>query len=74
MGGFQLWVNLPRSDKMMPPRYQEVGHDKVPVAMPEPGITVKVICGEIAAVTGPVKDIVTDPVYLDIDNKSGQGI
>jgi quercetin 2,3-dioxygenase len=66
MGGVQLGANLPRSDKMMPPRYQEVGHDRVPVAMPEPGVTVKVICGEIAGVTGPVKDIVTDPVYLDV--------
>ncbi len=24
MGGFQLWVNLPKSHKMMGPRYQEV--------------------------------------------------
>jgi quercetin 2,3-dioxygenase len=66
MGGFQLWANLPRSHKMIAPRYQEVGRDRVPKVMPVPGVTIKVICGEIAGVTGPVKDIVTDPVYLDV--------
>src|SRR5213083_813765 len=27
MGGFQLWVNLPKTNKMMDPRYQEVKAD-----------------------------------------------
>src|SRR5262245_9064223 len=31
MHGFQLWVNLPRRDKMMAPRYQEVPAAKIPV-------------------------------------------
>jgi redox-sensitive bicupin YhaK (pirin superfamily) len=66
MGGFQLWVNLPRSRKMMDPRYQEIKGEEVPVISPSPGVSVKVICGEIHGVKGPVRDIVIDPLYLDV--------
>jgi redox-sensitive bicupin YhaK (pirin superfamily) len=31
MGGFQLWVNLPRSQKYHVPRYQEISPDMIPV-------------------------------------------
>ncbi|HVP94018.1 MAG TPA: pirin-like C-terminal cupin domain-containing protein, partial [Methanoregulaceae archaeon] len=58
---------------MIGPRYQEISHEKVPLAAPEPGVAVKVICGETAGVTGPVKDIVTDPVYLDVTIDPGSG-
>jgi redox-sensitive bicupin YhaK (pirin superfamily) len=37
MHGFQLWVNLPRRDKMMAPRYQEIPADENPVATSEDG-------------------------------------
>jgi len=73
MGGFQLWVNLPRSHKMMPPRYQEISSDRVPVTSPAPGVSVKVICGDLSGVTGAVKNIVTDPVYLDVTIDPGNG-
>jgi hypothetical protein len=66
MGGFQLWVNLPRAGKMMKPRYQEIAHDQIPVVSPKPGITIKVICGVAGGVTGPVRDIIADPLYLDV--------
>lgn len=36
MGGFQLWVNLPRSHKMIGPRYQEISQGDVPLAYPNP--------------------------------------
>jgi redox-sensitive bicupin YhaK (pirin superfamily) len=45
--GFQLWVNLPRRDKMMRPRYQEIEAASIPVARTEDGlVSVKVIAGE----------------------------
>ena len=31
MEGFQLWVNLPKKFKMVPPRYQDTHPDKIPV-------------------------------------------
>jgi quercetin 2,3-dioxygenase len=66
MGGFQLWVNLPRSNKMMEPRYQEITHDQIPTVSLRKGVTVRLICGSLQKLTGPVKDIVADPEYLDI--------
>lgn len=47
MHGFQLWVNLPRRDKMIKPRYQEIPSSKIPVVATADGrVTVKVIAGE----------------------------
>jgi quercetin 2,3-dioxygenase len=66
MGGFQLWVNLPRSHKMMDPRYQEISSDQIPVISPKKGVSVRVICGSIQGIRGPVTDIVADPEYLDV--------
>jgi redox-sensitive bicupin YhaK (pirin superfamily) len=45
--GFQLWVNLPKSDKRMRPRYQDVPAARIPVATsPDGKTTVRVIAGE----------------------------
>ena len=66
MGGFQLWANLPRSDKMMDPRYQGFTSDGIPLVSAGSGVMVRVICGSINGVKGPVADIVTDPEYLDV--------
>ena len=30
--GFQLWMNLPRKDKMISPRYQDIQSSKIPVS------------------------------------------
>jgi quercetin 2,3-dioxygenase len=66
MGGFQLWVNLPRASKMMKPRYQEIKSDKIPVVSPRKEINIRVIAGRINDFSGPVQDIVADPEFLDI--------
>ena len=71
MRGFQLWVNLPAKDKMCAPRYQEYAPDEIPVAAPAPGVTVKVIAGEVAGAKGPVGGVATDPTYLDIALEKG---
>lgn len=66
MGGFQLWVNLPRANKMMAPRYQEIRSDQVPVSTPRAGISIRVLSGSINGVKGPVRDIIADPEFLDV--------
>ncbi|MHB8164224.1 MAG: pirin family protein [Methanoregula sp.] len=66
MGGFQLWVNLPRANKMMKPRYQEIKSEDIPTVSSHRGVSIKVICGQVDGVKGPVKDIVADPQYLDV--------
>ena len=64
--GFQLWANLPASHKMMAPRYREVKASIIPIATPSEGVKVKVICGKVGSVEGPVRHIVIDPEYLDV--------
>jgi quercetin 2,3-dioxygenase len=66
MGGFQLWVNLPKKDKMMDPRYQELRADEIPRVTLEGGGEVRVVCGSIGGVTGPVRDLMADPEYFDV--------
>lgn len=66
MGGFQLWVNLPRASKMMKPRYQEIKSNQIPVVSPRKDIDIRVIAGRVNDAGGPVRDIVADPEFLDI--------
>ncbi|MBV8806811.1 MAG: pirin family protein [Sinobacteraceae bacterium] len=66
MRGFQLWLNLPARDKMTAPKYQEFGPEKIPVATPASGVTVKVISGRVGDVEGPISQPATDPTYLDV--------
>ena len=64
--GFQLWANLPASHKMMQPRYRDISSDQIPEIQLPGGAIVKVICGKVNGVHGPVTDIITDPEYLDV--------
>src|SRR3954468_23246156 len=53
--GFQLWINLPRKDKMIAPRYQDTASDRIPVARTEDGrVQVKVIAGESLGTKGVI--------------------
>jgi quercetin 2,3-dioxygenase len=52
--GLQLWVNLPRSDKMIAPKYQDIRGDNVKLlASPDGGALVRLIAGDIAGHEGP---------------------
>ena len=66
MYGFQLWANLPRTHKMMAPRYQDIKSAQIPSVTLAGGVTVRLICGEVAGVRGPVQNIVIDPQVLDV--------
>jgi redox-sensitive bicupin YhaK (pirin superfamily) len=71
MGGFQLWANLPASQKMMDPRYRDVKRTDIPEVALLGGVTVRVICGTVGKTRGPVRDIVIDPEYLDVSMPPG---
>jgi len=71
MGGFQLWANLPASHKMMDPRYRDVKRSEIPEVPVEGGSKVKIVCGRVNDVQGPVRDIVTEPEYLDVSVPKG---
>ncbi len=72
MWGFQLWINLPKTQKMATPEYQEFDRDDIPVENSDDGVTIHVIAGSTAeGTTGPVKNIHTEPLYLDIEFEQG---
>jgi len=71
MRGFQLWLNLPAREKMTAPKYQEFGPERIPSATPAPGVTVKVIAGQVDGTSGPIFQPATDPTYLDIALEPG---
>ncbi len=71
MAGFQLWINLPARLKMSAPRYQEFPATAIPVVAPAPGVTVKLIAGELEGQAGPVSGIATQPLYWDIGLAAG---
>jgi redox-sensitive bicupin YhaK (pirin superfamily) len=66
MWGFQLWANLPAAHKMMNPRYRGITADEIPEVILPGNIRAKIICGELGGITGPVRDVVIDPAYLDV--------
>jgi len=71
MWGFQLWANLPASQKMMDPRYRDITSEQIPEVKLEDGTVIKVICGKVGDVSGPVTDIMIEPEYLDVNLPAG---
>ncbi len=71
MHGFQLWVNLPRQNKMMRPRYQEIPAARIPTAHSEDGlVTVRVIAGEALGARAVI-ETVTPIMYLHFTLQPG---
>ena len=64
--GFQLWANLPSSHKMMNPRYRDLKGEQFPIVEIDNNVNVKIMCGEVNGIKGPVQDIITEPEYLDV--------
>ena len=79
MRGFQLWLNLPSTEKMKPAGYRDIPADEIPVVKLRQGGEVKVIAGTLTldgvATSGPVNGngakLSTDPLYLDVHLPAG---
>jgi quercetin 2,3-dioxygenase len=71
MWGFQLWVNLPASDKMTAPRYQDIAPEAIPEVPVGEGVRVRVLAGTVNGTTGPVNAVATEPTYFDIHLDAG---
>ena len=71
MHGFQLWVNLPRRDKKMAPRYQELKAAEIPEAStPDGRVRLRVLAGEALGARASI-DTRTPIVYLDCRIEAG---
>jgi len=54
--GFQLWINLPKKDKMIAPRYQDTPSARIPVARTADGtVSARVIAGDTMGVRGIIE-------------------
>ena len=68
MEGFQLWLNLPASDKMRAPWYRDIQSETIP-QLAVGGVTARLIAGRSHGVDGamaPGERAATEPVYLDL--------
>jgi redox-sensitive bicupin YhaK (pirin superfamily) len=67
----QLWVNLPRKDKMAKPGYQALKASQIPNVTLPGGGTVRVIAGEYEGARGPAHTF-TPITMLDIHLRAGE--
>ena len=66
MEGFQLWLNLPASNKMAAPWYKDFSSATIPEYTTPDGVKVRVIAGSSNGVSGAMTRETTEPLYLDI--------
>jgi redox-sensitive bicupin YhaK (pirin superfamily) len=71
MHGFQLWANLPASQKMTAPRYQDIKAADIPEVTDDDGTRVRIVTGSFWGKRGPVDGVASDPQYLDISVPPG---
>lgn len=70
MLGCQLWVNLPKKEKMTMPAYRDIQQKDVSVVAEE-NATVRVLSGRYKNKPGAVKGEYVKVQYLDVDLKPG---
>jgi len=52
MEGIQLWVNLPKSSKLTPAKYQDIKAERIP-SIEKEGVRIRVVAGEFEGKKGP---------------------
>ncbi len=68
LAGLQLWVNLPASEKMTEPKYQEYGKQDVPTEQDDDGIKINVIAGTTKnGTSGIIKNDIINPIYWHVN-------
>jgi redox-sensitive bicupin YhaK (pirin superfamily) len=74
LAGFQLWVNLPATEKMREPRYQERSAEEIPVETHANGTRIKVVAGETDIGTrGVIDNPYVNPLYLHVELPADTG-
>ncbi len=65
MRGFQLWLNLPASEKLSAPDYLELAAADFPL-IETSTVRVKLLAGNYAGSQAPITDVLTKVNYLDV--------
>jgi redox-sensitive bicupin YhaK (pirin superfamily) len=71
MEGFQLWLNLPGSQKMNAPWYRDFQATDLPKLVTDQGVSATVIAGSSHGIDGAVQRDATQPLYLDLHLPAG---
>lgn len=71
MLGVQLWLNLPRADKMTQPEYRDISASMVP-KIQENGCTVGVIAGQYGEASGATQGDYVKTLFLDVELQPGR--
>ena len=66
MRGFQLWVNLPASEKMSAPGYQDIPTANIPEVISEKGSLIRVLAGNYKGQNGAVTTQAVKPQFFDL--------
>jgi quercetin 2,3-dioxygenase len=74
--GFQFWINLPATQKMRTPRYQEIAANQIPEHKMANG-KIRLLAGQIVdeqgvTIVGAIHDIATQPLLLDVQLNQGE--
>lgn len=70
MLGVQLWLNLPKKDKMTEPKYRDITSDMVP-KIHENGCEIGIISGNYMGTSGAVQGDHVKMLFLDVNMKAG---
>jgi redox-sensitive bicupin YhaK (pirin superfamily) len=70
--GFQLWLNLPASEKMRAPTYKDLQAADIP-SVAIGAATARVLAGTVGGVVGPISGRATEPVFVDVAIPADQG-
>jgi redox-sensitive bicupin YhaK (pirin superfamily) len=70
MLGIQLWLNLPRKDKMTAPKYRDIRAGKVPV-IETGGCATRIIAGQYQGIPGAVQGDHMQMLFLDVTMPAG---
>ena len=77
MRGFQLWVNLPASEKMKPAAYQNIEPEEITEISLEQGL-IRLVAGSLdiggSSYEGPISGISRQPIFMEVRLNSGEAI
>ena len=69
----QLWINLPRENKLTEPKYQDIKSEQIPV-VEENGFRTKVVAGEYRGKKGPAQTFIPIHAYMVEFEKNGKAV
>jgi redox-sensitive bicupin YhaK (pirin superfamily) len=78
MHGFQLWLNLPATEKLKPAAYRDIRASEVSYHQDTKGNEFRIVAGELEVdgltLAGPLPDMSTQPFMMDLTVAANQSV